>query len=89
MKKFIFTLSFILAPCAVNAGQVLPNLYAEKYCEYRTLGISEEDSRKAAIDESYISTGTSIKVKYNGKMYDRDVLDSFLAVVKKCPEFLK
>lgn len=89
MKKFIFALTFILVPCAANAGQLLPNLYAQKFCEYRALGISDDDSRRAAVYHAYVPTGTPIKVEYEGKMYSKDVLDSFLAAVDKCPQFAK
>ena len=88
MKKFIFALTFILAPCAVNAGQVLPNLYASKFCEYRALGISADDARKAAMQDAYISSGNSVKVNYNGKMISSDVIKSAIAVTKRCPQFL-
>jgi hypothetical protein len=88
MKKLIFALTFILAP-SVNAGEILPYLYAEKFCQYRALGISADDARKAAINEAYISSGTPVKVYYHGKMIDSDVVDSAIAVIKRCPQFLK
>lgn len=88
MKKLIFALTFIFAPCA-NAGEILPNLYAQKFCEYRALGISADDARKAAIDDAYISSGSSVKVNYNGKMVSSDVIKSAIAVTKRCPQFLK
>jgi hypothetical protein len=88
MKKFIFALAFVIAPCAVNAGEILPNLYAQKFCEYRALGISVDDSRKAAVKESYIPSGSSVMVNYNGKMFSSDALNAALLVVKMCPEFV-
>ena len=88
MKKFILALTFILAP-SVNAGEILPYLYAEKFCEYRALGISADDARKAAVNEAYIFSGTPVKVYYHGKMIDSDIIDSAIAVIKKCPQFLK
>lgn len=89
MKKLIFTLTFILAPCAVNAGEVLPNLYAQKFCEYRALGISADDARAAAMQDAYISSGNPVMVNYKGKMISSDVIKSAVAVVKMCPQFLK
>jgi hypothetical protein len=87
MKKFIFALTFILAPC-VNAGEILPYLYARKFCEYRSFGISAEDARKAAIDDAYVSSGKSTMVNYNGKMVSSDVIKSAIAVTKMCPQYL-
>lgn len=89
MKKFIFTLAFILAPCVVNAGEVLPYLYAKKFCEYRSLGISADDARAAAIQDAYVSSGNPVMVNYNGKMISSDVIKSAVAVVKMCPQYLK
>ena len=88
MKKLIFTLTFILAPCAANAGEILPNLYAQKFCEYRALGISADDARTAAMNDAYISSGNSVMVNYNGKMVSSDVIKSAIAVVKMCPKLL-
>lgn len=91
MKRFIFTLTFILASCvnAVNAGEVLPYLYARKFCDYRSLGISANDARKAAMQDAYISLGNSVMVNYKGKMIPSDVIKSALAVVKMCPQYLE
>ena len=89
MKKFIFCAAFILAPNVVHAQQILPNLYAKHYCEYRALGISAEDARTAAINDAYISAGTPTKVNYNGKMFSSDVIQAAAAVVKRCPQYLK
>lgn len=89
MKKFILALTFIVAPCAVNAGEVLPYLYAKRFCEYRALGISADDARTAAMQDAYISSGTPTMVNYNGKMISSDVIKSAIAVVKMCPQFLK
>ena len=89
MKRFIFTLTFILAPISANAGQILPNLYAQKFCEYRSLGISVDDSRTAAIDDAYISSGNPVMVNFQGKMVSSDVIQSVIDVSKLCPKFLK
>lgn len=88
MKRLIFTLTFIFAPC-VNAGEILPNLYAQKFCEYRALGISVDDARKAAIDDAYVSSGNPVMVNYNGRMISSDVIKSAIAVTNLCPKFLK
>lgn len=89
MKKFILALTFIVAPCAVNAGEVLPYLYAQKFCEYRLLGISANDARKAAMEDAYISSGNSVMVNYKGKMIRSDLIKSAVAVAKMCPQYLE
>jgi hypothetical protein len=89
MKKFIFALTFILAPCSVHSQQVLPNLYAKRFCEYREMGISADDARTAAMDDAWISTGKPVIVNYKGKMVSSDVIKSVSAVIKLCPQFLQ
>ena len=89
MNKFIFALGFVFSPIAVNAGQVLPNLYASKFCEMRAAGLSKEDATTVAMQEAYISSGYAAKVTWNGKLIDSDVLQASIAVVKKCPDLAK
>ena len=89
MKKFIFSAVFILAPSVVHAQQVLPNLYAARFCEYRDMGISADDARKAAMEDAWVSTGSPVQVNYNGKMISSDVIKAVSAVIKRCPQYLK
>jgi hypothetical protein len=89
MKKLIFALTVIFSHGAVNAGQILPDLYAYKYCEMRALGLSSQDAANVATDEAYISTGNSFKVKWNGIYVDADVLQAAAAAYKRCPKFMK
>jgi len=89
MKKFIFALAFVFAPCAVHAGRILPNLYAEKFCQYAALGVSLDDARKAAIDAAYISSGKPTQINYKGKMINSDIIDAAIAVSKRCPQYMK
>lgn len=89
MKKFILALSFVFSPIAVNAGQVLPSLYASKFCEMRAAGLSKEDAAKVAMQDAYISSGQAAKVTWNGRLIDSDVLQASIAVVKKCPDLAR
>jgi hypothetical protein len=89
MKKFIFALTFILAPCAVNAGQLLPNLYAFEFCKMRAAGLSVQDSMRVATEEAYISSGEAVKVTWHGKLVDSDILQAMIAISKLCPKYMK
>ena len=89
MKKFIFALTLILSPCAANAGQILPYLYASKFCELVAAGVDLNDARKTAITEAMISEGSSAQVNYNGRKVNADTLQAAIAVSKMCPEYMK
>lgn len=89
VKKFIFALTLILSPCAANAGQLLPYLYASKFCELAASGVDLNDARKIAIIESTISTGSSVEVNYQGKKVSSDILQAVIVVSKMCPEYMK
>lgn len=86
MKKLIFALAFALSPIAVNAGEILPNIYAYKFCEMRAAGLSKNDAMKVAMDAAYVSSTNSRKVFWNGQYVDADVLQTTIAVMKLCPE---
>lgn len=89
MKKFIFALTLILSPCAANAKQILPYLYASKFCELAAAGVDLNDARKIAITESFISGGSSVQVNYQGKKINSDALQAAIAVSKMCPQYMK
>lgn len=88
MKKFIFAAIFILAPVA-NAGQIMPNLYAEKYCELRKLGLSRKDAIKMATEESYIMGEDAPKVTLNGELFSSDVVRASIETYKLCPKLMQ
>ena len=89
MKQFIFAAIFILAPVAVNAGQIMPNLYAEKYCELRKLGLSRKDAIKMATEESYIMGEDAPKVTLNGELFSSDVVRASIETYKLCPKLMQ
>jgi len=89
MKKFIFALTLIFSPCVANAGQLLPYLYASKFCELAAAGVDLDDARKIAITEAMISGGSSLQVNYNGRLINADSLRAAIAVSKMCPEYMK
>lgn len=89
MKKVIFAAIFILAPVAVNAGQIIPILYAEKYCELRKFGLSRKDAIKMATEESYITGEDAPKVALNGELFSSDVLRASIETYKLCPKLMQ
>jgi hypothetical protein len=89
VKKSIFALTLILSPCVANAGQLLPYLYASKFCELAAAGVDLNDARKTAITEAMISEGSSAQVNYNGRIINADTLQAAIAVSKMCPEYMK
>lgn len=89
MKKLIVSLALIFSPCTANAGQLLPYLYASKFCELAAAGVDLNDARKIAITESIISSGSSVQVNYQGKKIKSDTLQAAIAVSKMCPQYMK
>ena len=89
MKKLIVSLALIFSPCAVNAGQLLPYLYASKFCELAAAGVDLNDARKIAIIESTIPGASSVQVNYHGRKINSDTLQAAIAVSKMCPQYMK
>jgi len=89
MKKFIVSLALILSPCVANAGQLLPYLYASKFCELAAAGVDLNDARIIAITEATVSSGSSVQVNYHGAKVNSDALQAAIAVSKMCPKYMK
>ena len=88
MIKSIITIAALAVGMPAQAGLViLPNLYAREYCNLRALGVSVEDSRRAAMSESTID-GEPVKVTLNGRQVDLDVIKASQAVADRCPQYL-
>ena len=92
MKKFIVCAALTLAPIAfptlANARQILPYLYAVKFCELAAAGVDLNDARRIAIQESVVS-GDATMVDYHGKSVSSDTLRAAIAVSKLCPQYMK
>jgi len=89
MKSFIMTAALLLAAPAAMAGEILPNLYASEYCSLRSMGVSVDEARAAAVDVAYLDNGTeSARVTIDGKQYDVDVIRAYRAVSQRCPQSL-
>ncbi len=83
----LVTLATISFAVPASAGVLLPNLFANEYCEMREIGLSEEDALKVATRKSMIS-GEPIKVRHNGEMVDEDVLRALNAAYELCPQHM-
>jgi hypothetical protein len=84
MKHFLFVTALILLPVAVNARQIVPTMYAQKYCELRGLGVTLEEAVKAAVAYAYIGDGQSHVVTVRGKKYNSDVLAATELATRQC-----
>ena len=72
----------------VQAGVILPYLYASEYCSFRSMGVSEDEAMTAAMNEAYLDNGeTSVKVTIDGVQYDADVVRALRAVEDQCPQY--
>ena len=93
MKTTVFSFALILCsafiPTFANAGQIIPILYAKKYCELRSLGVSVDDSRKMAIEYSYTDIGEATKILVNGKYNRSDSYMAAIEAVSRCPDLIK
>ena len=70
---------------SATAGVILPNLYAREYCSFRNLGVSEDEAMTAAMDASYVDSGTAVQVTIDGRKVDADVVRALQAANSLCP----
>ena len=64
---------------------ILPNVFAARFCELRSIGVSKDDAMTAAFRDSVID-GQAPQVKLsNGSTIGSDVVLSFNAVQRRCP----
>ena len=55
--KSILTAALITAACSVQpaaAQSINPQQYAERFCQLRNLGITEDEARRAAVEHSWL-----------------------------------
>ena len=72
----------------VQAGVVLPNLYAREYCSFRSLGVNQDEAITAAVEASYVDNGeTAVKVTIDGEQYDSDIVRALRAANDRCPQY--
>ena len=92
MKSLLIATAGILAAFATSvpasAGVLLPNLYAREYCTMRQSGADNQGSQEWAIKQSYIASGTAIKVTLeDGTRMDADVVAAGNAAADLCPDY--
>jgi len=89
MKNIFFgAVALIALPLSVQAGELLPNLYARTFCESRAMGMTIEQARRQAVSESYISSGNPMTVTINGTETTTDVVAAVRTTIKRCPQYL-
>lgn len=90
MRLLISTFAAIttFAAPAFASQVILPNLYADKYCTLRRVGVQKDEAMTAAIKEASIP-GEQNRVMVNGKSIGVDVIAAVEAVTRLCPEMLK
>ncbi len=91
MKSLLIATAGILAAFATvpaSAGVLLPNLFAREYCTMRQSGVTNDGAVSWAVQQSYIESGTAIKVtREDGTKVDADVLAAGNAAADLCPDY--
>jgi hypothetical protein len=88
MKPLLLVASLLLAAPA-TAQSFYPNLFGNRFCELRRMGIDATQARDAAMSESWSNSRPVTYVTYQGKQVSLDVLDAARYVVNNCPELSK
>ena len=87
MKSIILAgITALVLPLSASAGTILPNLFAQNYCDGMDMGLSTDDATKYAVREAYISTGNPPYVMHNGRRVQTDVLKAIRTAQKQCPQ---
>lgn len=85
LPLFLLLPPFLL-PTAATASTVLPNLYASHYCRYRSLGISNADAMKAALQDASVGYDDWTYVQINETPVRSDHLNAVVEAQKLCTE---
>lgn len=85
MTKLLTAAALLLAAAPATAQSFYPNLYANRYCELRRLGVEPAEARRVAMDESWSNSRQSVMVTSNGKQVSTDVMEAASLVVNLCP----
>jgi hypothetical protein len=82
LSVFVFSIAIFQQPVS---AEILPRLYAVKFCELRAFGLSIDDAVAGAVDYSFVP-GRSRQVTWNEKQVDVDTLNAVLETKKLCPQ---
>ena len=91
MKSIIsLAVALVALPFSVNAGEILPNLYARSFCEAMDMGMPRQSAIKYAMDQAYISSGSTTMVTLSdGTEVGSDSVAAALAATRRCPQYFK
>jgi hypothetical protein len=91
MKSFFpIVASFVAFAVPVQAGTILPHLYAKTFCELRSIGIDDESARRTAIQQSMISSDEWTMIRRtDGTLVQSDIVLAVNATFQRCPEYIK
>ena len=88
MKNILIGAAALFAlPFSVQAGVLLPNLYAKVYCESRAMGMDSASATRQAVSESYISGRNATPVTIHGVETTTDVVAAMRETRKRCPQY--
>ena len=88
MKKLLILASaFTFFALPLQAGVILPSIFAAEFCSLRDRGLSYDDAMEMAMKGALVE-GEPKRVMYQGIMVDEDVLKSLEYVRDTCPEHM-
>lgn len=79
-------LSFI--PSISKAATIYPHTYADTFCSLRSLGVSADEAREAAVRESINLDGVETYVTLNGDQVGMSTIKAVRVVQNICPQHL-
>ena len=86
MNKLLFTiLTLASLTIPAQAGILLPSLFAAEFCSLRDRGLDYKQALRMAAKGSYVE-GEPTRVMFHGVEVDEDVIKSYEAIKKACPE---
>ena len=88
MKKLLIlvsALSFFALP--LQAGVILPSIFAAEFCSLRDKGLGFKEAMDIAVKGSFIE-GEPKRVLFEGVMVDEDVLRSMESINESCPQHM-
>lgn len=69
-------------------AEVLPHLFADSYCNLRSVGVSHQDALQTAVRRAMTlrDAGT---VTVQGKQLDASAVEAWIAVSRLCPSYFR
>jgi hypothetical protein len=86
-------LTSLAAACALSSlivmpaqSRILPNLYALRYCELRSMGMDKQSAIRIAVRDALISEPDEI-ITYEGRQVQAGIYEAAVTVSRKCPQY--